>query len=274
NPFNEPVNLADFELRINPASGSPQRFFFGLPGPAGSRSGNTYGPDVELGPCTPEEPRTALVFSLPEKFPNGDAFPRDAWLDFLDIGASIDTDGDGTITTTEADPSNDIKPGQFFKPDINAIFSPAWGGSSATGTQYFDANRRGGTLYFDATRTTAPTVFAGLDVSGDMNRWKPSPSVSGAPPTNSYIELRRAIYPSNGGTPSWTVVDRFENELDPTLNGQAGQRVTDLINRLYIDGSGATSHRVPLRQFGDRRHSYANRRLLHHLGAWRAAVVV
>ena len=240
NPFNEPVNLADFELRINPASGSPQRFFFGLPGPTGSRSGNTYGPDVELGPCTPEEPRTALVFSLPEKFPNGDAFPRDAWLDFLDIGASIDADGDGTITTTEADPSNDIKPGQFFKPDINAIYSPAWGGSSATGTDYFDANRRGGTLYFDATRTTAPTVFAGLDVSGDMNRWKPSPSVGGAPPTNSYIELRRAIYPSNGGTPTWTVVDRFENELDPDLNGSTGQRVTDLINRLYIDGSGGS----------------------------------
>ena len=240
NPFNEPVNLADFELRINPASGAPQRFFFGLPGPTGSRSGNTYGPDVELGPCTPEEPRTALVFSLPEKFPNGDAFPRDAWLDFLDIGASIDADGDGTITTTEADPSNDIKPGQFFKPDINAIFSPAWGGSSATGTQYFDANRRGGTLYFDATRTTAPAVFAGLDVSGDMNRWKPSPSVGGAPPTNSYIELRRAIYPSTGGTPTWTVVDRFENELDPDLNGSTGQRVTDLINRLYIDGSGGS----------------------------------
>ncbi len=240
NPFNEPVNLADFELRINPASGAPQRFFFGLPGPAGSRSGNTYGPDVELGPCTPEEPRTALVFSLPEKFPNGDPFPRDAWLDFLDIGASIDADGDGTITTTEADPSNDIKPGQFFKPDINAIFSPAWGGSSATGTQYFDLNRRGGTLYFDATRTTAPTVFAGLDVSGDMSRWKPSPSVGGAPPTNSYIELRRAIYPSTGGTPTWTVVDRFENELDPDLNGQTGQRVTDLINRLYIDGSGGS----------------------------------
>jgi hypothetical protein len=240
NPFNEPVNLADFELRINPASGAPQRFFFGLPGPSGSRSGNTYGPDVELGPCTPEEPRTALVFSLPEKFPNGDPFPRDAWLDFLDIGASIDTDGDGTITTTEADPSNDIKPGQFFKPDINAIYSPAWGGSSATGTQYFDANRRGGTLYFDATRTTSPTVFAGLDVSGDMNRWKPSPSVGGAPPTNSYIELRRAIYPSTGGTPTWTVVDRFENELDPDLNGQTGQRVTDLINRLYIDGSGGS----------------------------------
>jgi hypothetical protein len=240
NPFNEPVNLADFELRINPASGAPQRFFFGLPGPTGSRSGNTYGPDVELGPCTPEEPRTALVFSLPEKFPNGDPFPRDAWLDFLDIGASIDADGDGTITTTEADPSNDIKPGQFFKPDINAIFSPAWGGSSATGTQYFDANRRGGTLYFDATRTTAPAVFAGLDVSGDMNRWKPSPSVVGAPPTNSYIELRRFIYPSNGGTPTWTVVDRFENELDPTLDGQTGQRVTDLINRLYIDGSAGS----------------------------------
>jgi hypothetical protein len=237
NPFNEPVNLADFELRINPASGAPQRFFFGLPGPSGSRSGNTYGPDVELGPCTPEEPRTALVFSLPEKFPNGDPFPRDAWLDFLDIGASIDTDGDGTITTTEADPSNDIKPGQFFKPDINAIYSPAWGGSSATGTQYFDANRRGGTLYFDATRTTA---FAGLDVGGDMNRWKPSPSVAGAPPTNSYIELRRAIYPLTGGTPTWTVVDRFENELDPDLNGQTGQRVTDLINRLYIDGSGGS----------------------------------
>jgi hypothetical protein len=172
NPFNEPVNLEDFSLRINPKPGpgaTTKEFFFGLPdilGPAGNRSGNIYGPDVELGPCTPEEPRTAIVFALPERFPNGDVFPRDAWLDFLDIGASIDTDGDGTITPTEADPTNDVKPGQFFKPDINAIFSPAWGGSTAGGTQYFDANQRGGTLYFDATNTASYT--RGFDVTGGI----------------------------------------------------------------------------------------------------------
>ncbi len=232
NPFNEPVNLADFELRVNPASGAPQRFFFGLPGPTGTKSGNIYGADVELGPCTPEEPRTAIVFSLPEKFPNGDPFPRDAWLDFLDIGASIDTDGNGSISATESDPSNDVKPGQPFNPDANAIFAPAWGGGTLEAN-----NRRGGTLYFDATRTTTPATFPGFDVSGDLNRWKPSPSIGGAPPTNSYVELRRAIYPSNGGTPSWTVVDRFENELDPSLSGQTGQRFTDLVLRNYVDGA-------------------------------------
>ena len=240
NPFNEPVNLEDFSLRINPKPGpgaTPKEFLFGRPditGPTGSRSGNIYGQDVELGPCTPEEPRTAIVFALPERFPNGDAFPRDAWLDFLDIGASIDTDGDGTITPTEADPTNDVKPGQFFKPDINAIFSPAWGGSTAAGTEYFDANRRGGTLYFDATNTASYT--SGFDVTGGINLWCP-PDMSTTLGTDSFIELRRKITSSLGGT-TRTVVDRFDNKLDDSLNGPSDQRVTDLIRRFTDPSTG------------------------------------
>lgn len=201
NPYNEPVNLADFELRINPASGGPQRFFFGLPGPSGTRSGNTYGADVELGPATPEEPRTAIVFSVPGTFPNGDPFPRDAWLDFLDIRAPI----------TETNPANDSKPGEFFEPDTVGLYAPAWGGPGG-GTQYHTANKRGGTLLFDATRTTSP-AFAGLDVSGDLARWTPAQN-AGGPPPESFIELRRALYRQTGGTPTWTVVDRMDNELD------------------------------------------------------------
>ena len=225
NPYNEPVNLADFELRINPETGPPQRFFFGLPGPAGTKSGNVYGPDVELGPCTPEEPRTAIVFCVPQTFPNGDAFPRDAWLDFLDIRTPV----------TDLNPANDTLPGQPFEPDANALFAPAWGTLET-------ANRRDGTLLFDATRTTgAGAAYPGLDVSGDMARWKPSPAIGGAPPANSFIELRRSITPAvPGGAPTWTVVDRFENELDPDVDGQAGQRFTDLVNRLYVDGSGGS----------------------------------
>ena len=225
NPYNEPVNLADFELRINPDGNAPQRFFFGLPGPAGTKSGNVYGPDVELGPCTPEEPRTAIVFCVPRAFPNGDPFPRDAWLDYLDLRTPV----------AEFDPANDTQPGQAFEPDANALFSPAWGSLEA-------ANRRGGTLLFDATTVTGPGGnYAGLDVSGDVvRRWKPQAGVGGAPPANSFIELRRGIHPAGGGTPIWTVVDRWENELDPDLDGQAGTRFSDLVNRLYVNAGGGS----------------------------------
>ncbi len=221
NPYNTPVKLADFEVRVNPNTGPPQRFFFGIPGPSGTHSGNSYGPDIELGPSTPEEPRTAIVFSIPEKFPNGDAFPRDAWLDFLDLRKAV----------TETNPSNDTKPGQFFEPDINAVFAPAWGGpGGGSSTTYFDGNKRGGTLYFDATRTTAP-VYPGLDVSGNMDRWQPA-QAAGGPPPSSYLELRRAIYPSTGGVPTWTVVDRFDNELDTSAGDQSFR---DSLLRLFTD---------------------------------------
>ena len=221
NPYNEPVNLADFELRINPEGNAPQRFFFGLPGPAGTKSGNIHGPDVELGPCTPEEPRSAIVFCVPRTYPNGDPFPRDAWLDYLDLRAPV----------TEFDPANDTQPGQPFEPDANALFSPAWGSLEA-------ANRRGGTLLFDAT---AAAGYPGLDVSGDIrNRWKPQAGVGGAPPANSFIELRRGIFSAGGGQAVFTVVDRWENELDPDLDGQAGARFSDLVNRLFINAGGGS----------------------------------
>lgn len=218
NPYNAPVNLADFELRINPASGAPQRFFFGLPGPAGSRSGNSYGPDVELGPCTPEEPRTAIVFCIPETFPNGDPFPRDSWLDFLDLRKP-----DAAPNTNLAD---DTKPGQFFEPDVASIFMPAWGGpGGGANINYWTNNKRSGTLFFDATRTAAYPV--GLDTSGDMARWQPQQS-GGGPPPEGYVELRRALYRQTGGVPTWTVVDRIDNELNP-----GDQNFRDSVTRLY-----------------------------------------
>jgi hypothetical protein len=238
NPFNEPVKLEDFELRINPDRGSVQRFQFRVKAPATTKSGNIYGPDVELGPCTPEEPRTAIVFALPEKFPNGEPFPRDAWLDFLDIGASIDTDGNGSISTAEADPSNDKKPGQAFAADTSAIFAPAWGTDALEAS-----NRRGGTLFFDATRTTAFPL--GLDVSsGTMANWKPdSPNAStgGTGTPKSFIELRRRIFTGvvvNGVEQSTSVVvDRFENELDQDTSVPGGQGFTDLVLRNFLDAA-------------------------------------
>ena len=119
NPFNGPVRMSDFEIRVNPDSGAPQRFFFGVPDTnfaGGKRSGNIYGADVELGPCTVEEPRTAIVFSIPDKFPNGDAFPRDQWLDYLDLRQPV--------TTATSSLS---KPGDYFPADSKALFAPAWG---------------------------------------------------------------------------------------------------------------------------------------------------
>jgi hypothetical protein len=255
NPFNEPVNLADFELRINPASGTAQRFQFGRSGPTVSNggqdvpsthSGNIYGPDVELGPCTPEEPRTAIVFCIPDTYPNGVVFPRDAWLDFLDIGAPIDivaANGthDGQLNPIELANATKTKAGQGFVPDSNAIFNPAW--SDDNSVPFSTPNTRGGTLYFDATNTSE--WGKGFDTSGDIDLWKPSPSVTGGSPSNSYIELRRAIYATQSDDKTWTVVDRFENELNPELDVQSGQRVTDLITRLYINGPGGSLPPLP-----------------------------
>ena len=250
NPYEAPVKLADFELRINPSSGAPQRFLFAL-GDGTSTSGNTYGPNVELGPCTPEEPRTAIVFSVPRTFPNGDPFPRDAWLDFLDIGASIDTNGDGVISAAESNPADDSVPGGAqFQADAGALFEPAWGGAVWSGG-YPDATggrarfARRGTLLFDATRTSS---YPGLDVSGDVDRWTPSDTVGGNPPQRSFIELRRFSSPSaaNGDRAS-VVVDRWENDLDVSMNanGDTGQRFVDRMLRIMRQGNGGSFPPLP-----------------------------
>jgi hypothetical protein len=271
NPYNEPVKLQDFEIRVNPRSGQPQRFRFGLAGPGfqdlskpngwsnGSSSGNTYGPNVELGPCTPEEPRTAIVFSIPSTFPNGEPFPRDQWLDFLDIGAPLDPDRDDVIDagSSEADPADDSVPGDLantFLPDASALFEPAWP-PPADGSPHPRARR--GTLIFDATTTSG---YQGFDVSGDIDRWRPeelevvNPSgglqqLPTAPPSGSFVELRRLI-PQRPGRPfteaTWAVVDRWENELDlPNITPQAAQAnadapryFTDLVNRMFTTQGG------------------------------------
>jgi len=226
NPFNEPVNLADFELWINPAppdpayggTAAPQRLKFAAFDPTGRKSGNIYGPDVELGPCTPEEPRSAIVFAIPQFFPNGDPFPRDAWLDFLDIGAPV----------ADLDPSNDTQPGEAFEPDSNALFYPAWGSQET-------ANRRGGTLLFDVTTTA--TFPNGLESTGDISRYRPPVIAQGAlGPALSFIELRRVILGSTPATPAGrVVVDRLDNELD--VDG-SDQQFASTMKRMFDNDTG------------------------------------
>jgi hypothetical protein len=250
NPYEAPVKLADFELRINPSSGAPQRFLFAL-SDGTTTSGNTYGPNVELGPCTPEEPRTAIVFTVPRTFPNGEPFPRDAWLDFLDLGAPIDTNNDGVLSAAEASLADDSVPGGTapagspnaqFRPDANALFEPAWG-DAATRSRF----ARRGTLLFDATRTA---TYGGLDSSGNVDRWRPSTTVgsTGSPPQRSFIELRRFSAPSaaNGDRAS-VVVDRWENELDVSMNanGDSGQRFVDRVERIMRQGNGGSFPPLP-----------------------------
>ena len=271
NPFNVPVKLADYEIRLNgtlkqsdlnpafPPKELFQSFQFvksdkwcdpqqdNPPGSQGAvRWGNTYGPDVELGPCTPEEPRTAIVFAIPERFPNGLPFPREAWLDFFDLGRSVDRDADakGRSDLSVSGGGNALSleyprqgqqyfpAGRWFQPDQSALFRPAWGSDAALAKF-----RRGGTLLFDATATLSVPSGTGSTVverstpafqpgSGfrvvprrrsDLKAWEPrdDSSAAGRP---SYIELIRKVVPLKPNTEepyANVVVDRFENQVDP-----------------------------------------------------------
>ena len=261
NPYEAPVKLSDFELRINPASGASHSFRFDRTAdpadPPGFVGGNRYGRDVELGPCTPEEPRTAIIFSIPDRFPNGELFPRNAWLDYLDIGAPLDrpqdgsdangfdcgdTAPDGVIRNQEANLVFAGVVGRDFEPDPFALFEPAWG--SAVAVERFG---RRGTLLFDATTaraTDGTLIYKGLDSSGDPRRWTPAqpgpPTGSTAPaaatPPRSFIELvrriRRPETPLTEGDA--VVVDRWENELNPDVNQGADPATTQrFADRVY-----------------------------------------
>ena len=259
NPFNVPVKLGDYELRVNGAGGS-QGFQFRASDSWAEQAdqndlswGNTYGPDVELGPCTPEEPRTAIVFAIPETFPNGQRFPREEWLDFFDLGVSVDTDGDGTADIDDLSTgANSPYPrpggvaffpaGRWFKPDHAALFAPAWfDGPNQTPLA------RGATLLFDATlpltdsagtlrnRSTS-LVGAGLQTRASsasvMRLWTPRPPAS-SPGNRSYVELVRRIdnpLSSNVQQAAEVVVDRFENQVDPA---------SDIVS--FAGGSGSSA---------------------------------
>jgi hypothetical protein len=238
NPFNVPVNLAEYEVRINGGSAQKQGFLFRTTDQNWLETsatadelkwGNTYGRDIELGPCTPEEPRTAIVFAVPERFPNGQPFPREQWLDFLDIGRSVDVNGDNEVDPVAISSgsgahyprTNGAIPyfpaGRPFPPDHAALFRAGWG-----------ADGRGGTLLFDATlpatdatgaEKTRPLAAFGAGFHTKvtsktiMSMWAPAAN-GGTPGSPSYIELIRHVQ-SPLGARATMVVDRFENQVDP-----------------------------------------------------------
>ncbi len=78
NPYDTPINLADFRLRFY---GKSYAFATG-----------TYGPTVVLGPATDRGPTTAIVYAIKDA-PGGDTPPATfpfvgTWLDFMDIEAT------------------------------------------------------------------------------------------------------------------------------------------------------------------------------------------
>lgn len=241
NPFNAPVKLREYAIRVNGQNGLRQTFRFNSvdypaldpnSAPGDFAWGNSYGTDVELGPCTPEEPRSAIVFAVPDKFPNGDAFPRDAWLDFLDLRASIDENQDGTVQPTE--PTNTTQAGKWFPRDPVALFRPAWTDSLLPANpgpfrpDYapWSASARGGTLLFDATAEnqastgTLPGFRTRISSLSDLQRWTP-PDV--ADDDSRYIELVRTI-PSSYmlNRSAEVVVDRFDNKVDTQMRVVGG----------------------------------------------------
>lgn len=253
NPFNKPVKLSEYQLRIQ-GKGGVQVFRFYrndssqplLDTDDEVKWGNTYGPDVELGPCTPEEPRSAIVFAVPDTYPNGDPFPRDAWLDFLDLRESIDTadsDGtrDGVLDTLEADASDDSKAGQWFPPDRSALFRPAWGSVALR-----DESARGGTLLFDATspardssgaQVAIPLGFnTKITTRAELLRWVPADD--GATP---YIELRRTIKSPITGFKAEVVVDRFDNTVDTSMQLAGQDSFIAVARRVLPDPAGVLS---------------------------------
>lgn len=253
NPFNKPVKLSEYQLRIQ-GKGGVQLFRFYrndrsqplLDTNDDVKWGNTYGPDVELGPCTPEEPRSAIVFAVPDTFPNGDPFPRDAWLDFLDLRESIDTadsngNRDGVLNTLEADASDDSKVGQWFPPDRSALFRPAWGSVALR-----DASARGGTLLFDATSPARNAAGAQVAIPFGFNtkittraellKWVPAdPAANDATP---YIELLRTIKSPITGLKAEVVVDRFDNMVDQSMQLAGQDSFIAVARRVLPDPAG------------------------------------
>lgn len=201
NPYNEPVGLSDFVLRFNFASRTalvPLR--------------GSYGVNAELGPCTPEEPRSLIVYSVPDIFPDGRPFPRDAWLDFLDLRAPV-TDRDGNSRLENADYVA-TPVGSDFPPDANALFRPAYGNLR-------NGFARGGTLLVDAT----PQLNLGHNAATGQGQPRSRPLSQWVPSTaNPMIELVRQVrpvfQPNAASAPSaLVVVDRLKNVLEATGSG-------------------------------------------------------
>jgi len=264
NPFNKPIKLSEYFLRIKGKGGDQTFRFFrnDLFSDSNGRVletnpnnsdlvkwGNTYGADVELGPCTPEEPRSAIVFAVPDTFPNGDPFPRDAWLDFLDLRESIDLPGqngnrDGTLTSAERNLADDSRAGGWFPPDRAALFRPAWGDDDQR-----TRCARGGTLLFDATSPARKAVkpdgtpgelknlpsYMSLEThmvsSADLRLWEP-PGDDAAP----YIELVRFMKSAiDKSSTAEVVVDRFDNTIDPSMRSVAKDSFIGMARHIFKD---------------------------------------
>ncbi len=234
NPYNEPIDLQPYRLRVGGTGGSDNTFRFSQipipatidfdsPNPAQPYWG--YGRSPVLGPGTPEQPRTATVFAMPKELGDDPQF-RTKFLDYLDLthpwlirnaATRERTDGwpypyslmfelDEAVVASGNDPTKPEYP--FAKVD------DTYPGSSDPGCDLFedDSTAYPDSLIFNATSGEAG-VQGGFSVSGSQQSLA---KYQNLPANQSMVELERFIPPtqSNGVAPQWVVVDRFDNPID------------------------------------------------------------
>ncbi|MEY4832228.1 MAG: hypothetical protein RL527_441 [Planctomycetota bacterium] len=250
NPYNEPINLQPYRLRVGGTGGADNVFRFSqIPIPASINfdSPNAgqpywgYGVSPILGPGTPEQPRTATVFAMPKQLA-GDPLFRARFLDFLDLthpwlirddGDSNRTDGwpypyslmfelDAAVQAAGNDPNRPEFP--FARVDST---DP---NGSGPGCDLYEDSRTAypDSMVFNATRGEAG-VQGGFDVSGSQASLQ---KYQNLPAERTMVELERVINPqqTNGLQPQWVVVDRFDNTID-----QQQQTLSDSIERLLTE---------------------------------------
>jgi hypothetical protein len=271
NPWNAPVDLGHYRLKVG-----NQIFRFGQNRPAGlddfdsPSSGDPpywgYGPAPVLGPCTPEQPRTATVIAMPREFAGNPHF-RAQVLDYLDLTHpwlyedTNRTDGwpwpqslmlelDAAAVAANNDPANSLFP---YPPGFSQS-SPEFDLFEDSRTAYPDS------LVFNATAAHGTLGLAqgpqsGLTVT-DLTAYRKSTLSSD---TRSFIELERSVVPILGvpgqnDASSWVVVDRLDRPsgLDGGAVGRAQfsnnqQSFADQVDRL-VDPSSTNRLRPPLPQ--------------------------
>lgn len=251
NPWNTPVNLGHYRLKVG-----NQTFGFGQVRPAGLDGFDSpstgdppywgYGPAPVLGPCTPEQPRTATVIAMPREFAGNPHF-RAQVLDYLDLTHSWlyeETNrSDGwpwpqslmlELEAAAVAANNNPADSLFPYPREFSQASPEFDLFEDARTDYPDS------LVFNATAGGgAQGPQAGLDVQG-LDAYRESSLAPG----RSFIELERSVVPIQASQTSWVVVDR----LDRPANLEGGgvgraqfapnqQTFAAQVNRLLDDGS-------------------------------------
>lgn len=254
NPYNEPINLQPYRLRVGGTGGTdnvfrfsqipiPASINFDSPNPAQPYWG--YGAQPILGPGTPEQPRTATIFAMPKQLA-GDPLFRARFLDFLDLThpwlirnpSNNDQDRtqgwpypyslmfelDAAVQAAGNDPSRPEFP--FARVDST------YPGSNDPGCDLFEDSRTAypDCMVFNATQGE-PGVQGGFDVGGSQAGLQ---KYQNLPQDRTMVELERVINPqqTNGLQQQWVVIDRFDNTID-----QQQESLSDSINRLLTEGA-------------------------------------